>query len=106
MEERQLADIASGSGPPPPPGFAACAPPPVAFVGRASEGHAEATLPGYLPAPREFVDSEDDVDVDGFHGDDGHHDDDDNDTYDDDDDSDDESIDVYADLADMFSRRV
>jgi hypothetical protein len=126
MEERQLADIACGGGPPLPPAYAACALPPVAYVGMSGEGCAEgATLPGYLPAPREFADSDDDadnVDNDDDNDDDGedtHDDDDDEDDDDGDDndndgngkdeiydDDDDDDIDVDADLADMFSRRV
>jgi hypothetical protein len=128
MEERQLADIACCDGPPLPPAYAACALPPVAYVGKSGEGCAEgATLPGYLPAPREFADSDDDADnVDNNNDDDDDdgedtHDDDDDDDDDDDgddndndgndndeiyDDDDDDDIDVDADLADMFSRRV
>jgi len=120
MEERQLADIACGGGPPLPPAYAACARPPVAYVGMSGEGCAEgATLPGYLPAPREFADSDDDADNvdnddDDDDGEDTHDDDDDDDGDDNDNDGndkdeiydDDDDIDVDADLADMFSRRV
>ena len=102
MEERQLADLASGRGLPPPPGFSGGAAPPLAFVGRPSEGHhAEFTLPSYLPAPSAFADVDDsDEDVDECE----HERDVDDDDDGDDDDDDDNDLDVDDVLANMLAR--